>query len=230
MIRPRSQPGISGAGSAAQRSTDTSEARRKTAFTNPVSRSPPAPKARVAATASPTTPCGAAPSSIISLTATRRIARTGAGGTLRIKGFNTPSARDRLRSADSAKRCARARSGGASLSNAPRCTCSTRDTRSSRTPRTSRAAAALAVTCAIPAPFALIPRRLYHGATPDKDSTMTDPRTDNLPDAAKRALAEAAERRRKAKPADRPTELGGRDGPEPVRYGDWEKKGIAVDF
>ena len=27
-----------------------------------------------------------------------------------------------------------------------------------------------------------------------------------------------------------PKELGGRDGPEPVRYGDWEKKGIAVDF
>ncbi len=27
-----------------------------------------------------------------------------------------------------------------------------------------------------------------------------------------------------------PTELGGRDGPEPVRYGDWEKKGIAIDF
>lgn len=76
----------------------------------------------------------------------------------------------------------------------------------------------------------MIPRGLYHGATPDKDSTMTDPRTDNLPDAAKRALAEAAERRRKAKPAGRPTELGGRDGPEPVRYGDWEKKGIAVDF
>ncbi|MDA0188298.1 MAG: DUF1674 domain-containing protein, partial [Proteobacteria bacterium] len=25
-------------------------------------------------------------------------------------------------------------------------------------------------------------------------------------------------------------ELGGRDGPEPVRYGDWEKKGIAIDF
>ena len=29
---------------------------------------------------------------------------------------------------------------------------------------------------------------------------------------------------------DLPVELGGRDGPEPVRYGDWEKKGIAVDF
>ena len=27
-----------------------------------------------------------------------------------------------------------------------------------------------------------------------------------------------------------PPELGGRDGPEPVRYGDWEKKGIAIDF
>jgi hypothetical protein len=27
-----------------------------------------------------------------------------------------------------------------------------------------------------------------------------------------------------------PTELGGRDGPEPIRFGDWERKGIAVDF
>ena len=27
-----------------------------------------------------------------------------------------------------------------------------------------------------------------------------------------------------------PVELGGRKGPEPVRYGDWEKKGLAVDF
>jgi hypothetical protein len=27
-----------------------------------------------------------------------------------------------------------------------------------------------------------------------------------------------------------PEELGGRDGPEPVRFGDWERKGIAVDF
>ena len=53
--------------------------------------------------------------------------------------------------------------------------------------------------------------------------------SDDLPDAAKRALAEAEERRKKAK-ADLPKELGGRDGPEPVRFGDWEKKGIAVDF
>jgi hypothetical protein len=52
----------------------------------------------------------------------------------------------------------------------------------------------------------------------------------DLPDAAKRALAEAAERRKAAAPEDLPVELGGRDGPEPVRYGDWEKKGIAYDF
>ena len=52
----------------------------------------------------------------------------------------------------------------------------------------------------------------------------------DLPEAAKRALAEAEERRKKAKERELPEELGGREGPEPVRYGDWEKKGIAVDF
>ena len=57
---------------------------------------------------------------------------------------------------------------------------------------------------------------------------MTD--KPDIPPAAQRALAEAEERRKKAKAVDTPTELGGRDGPEPVRYGDWERKGIAVDF
>lgn len=52
----------------------------------------------------------------------------------------------------------------------------------------------------------------------------------DLPPAAQRALAEAEERRRNAPATQQPVELGGRDGPEPVRYGDWEKKGIAVDF
>lgn len=52
----------------------------------------------------------------------------------------------------------------------------------------------------------------------------------HLPPAAQRALAEAEERRRAAKELDLPKELGGRNGPEPVRYGDWEKKGIAIDF
>lgn len=63
--------------------------------------------------------------------------------------------------------------------------------------------------------------------------------TVELPPAARRALAEAEERRRTAAEAaaetgaesDLPKELGGRkDGLEPVRYGDWEKKGIAIDF
>ena len=52
-----------------------------------------------------------------------------------------------------------------------------------------------------------------------------------LSEAAKRALAEAAERRRKAEEeADRAKELGGPKGPEPTRFGDWEKKGITYDF
>ena len=49
--------------------------------------------------------------------------------------------------------------------------------------------------------------------------------------AAQRALAEAEERRKAAAAAESlPPELGGRNGPEPVRYGDWEKKGLAIDF
>lgn len=58
---------------------------------------------------------------------------------------------------------------------------------------------------------------------------MNDQPTE-LPPAAQRALAEAEERRKKAGKKPMPLELGGRDGPEPVRFGDWEKKGIAVDF
>lgn len=59
---------------------------------------------------------------------------------------------------------------------------------------------------------------------------MSDKDTNTLPDAAKRALAEAEARRKTLKPAELPTELGGRDGPEPTRFGDWEKKGIVSDF
>lgn len=47
--------------------------------------------------------------------------------------------------------------------------------------------------------------------------------------AAERALAEA-EARRRAGEAPVPRELGGRGGLEPVRYGDWEVKGLASDF
>jgi len=52
-----------------------------------------------------------------------------------------------------------------------------------------------------------------------------------LTPAARRALKEAEARRAKAAKAPRPAkEINGRDGPEPARYGDWEKDGIASDF
>ncbi len=53
-----------------------------------------------------------------------------------------------------------------------------------------------------------------------------------LTEQAKRALAEAEERRRAylAEEARMPRELGGRGGKEPGRYGDWEVKGLATDF
>ncbi len=61
-------------------------------------------------------------------------------------------------------------------------------------------------------------------------SDETEPKPD-LPPEAQRALAEAEERRRNAKAMELPKELGGRrEGLEPVRYGDWEKKGLAIDF
>jgi hypothetical protein len=53
----------------------------------------------------------------------------------------------------------------------------------------------------------------------------------DLPPAARRALAEAEARRAAAKKAEaREKEIGGPKGPEPVRYGDWELKGRAIDF
>jgi hypothetical protein len=64
---------------------------------------------------------------------------------------------------------------------------------------------------------------------PDAPAGANQPPAD-LPPAARRALAEAEARRREAKALDLPPEQGGRDGPEPVRFGDWERKGIAVDF
>lgn len=47
---------------------------------------------------------------------------------------------------------------------------------------------------------------------------------------AERALAEAAERRAREPRRILPVEHGGPSGPEPTRYGDWEKKGIVSDF
>jgi hypothetical protein len=51
-----------------------------------------------------------------------------------------------------------------------------------------------------------------------------------LSPAAQRALAEAEARRKAEKAKQAEAEVGGRDGPDPARYGDWEKGGIASDF
>ena len=51
-----------------------------------------------------------------------------------------------------------------------------------------------------------------------------------LAEAAQRATAEADARRAKEDKKQLPPELGGPKGPEPTRYGDWERKGIASDF
>jgi len=50
--------------------------------------------------------------------------------------------------------------------------------------------------------------------------------------AAERALAEAAQRRaeRDRQAVAVAKEFGGPSGPEPTRYGDWEKKGLTSDF
>lgn len=47
---------------------------------------------------------------------------------------------------------------------------------------------------------------------------------------AERALAEAEARRKEAQPTGLPKEVNGTKGPEPTRYGDWEKKGLTSDF
>ena len=64
------------------------------------------------------------------------------------------------------------------------------------------------------------------------DDEPLEPPRPPLSDAAKRALAEAEARRQDidAKAAFAQKEQGGRGGLEPVRYGDWEIKGLTSDF
>jgi len=73
---------------------------------------------------------------------------------------------------------------------------------------------------------------------PDKPAPSAEPMsplpTKQLSDAARRALAEATERHEaRATSTDQipaRKEVNGRDGPDPVRYGDWEVKGLTSDF
>jgi len=52
----------------------------------------------------------------------------------------------------------------------------------------------------------------------------------SLSPAARRALEEAQARRAQAAAEPSPGEEGGPAGLEPTRFGDWERKGLAVDF
>src|SRR5205085_1513767 len=63
----------------------------------------------------------------------------------------------------------------------------------------------------------------------EKPQSAGSPRPSPSP-AAKRALEEAAARRRERTASERPPEIPDRGGLDPVRYGDWEKNGIASDF
>lgn len=68
-------------------------------------------------------------------------------------------------------------------------------------------------------------------STPEAEASQSRP----LTPAASRALAEAEARRQaqeklQQEKLQQAREIGGRDGPDPVRYGDWEKNGIASDF
>jgi hypothetical protein len=77
-------------------------------------------------------------------------------------------------------------------------------------------------------PTDAIPPALPQTGSAPKEAGEKPPRSP----AAERALAEAAARHaaREHSPADQPKETGGRDGPEPTRYGDWEVNGITSDF
>jgi hypothetical protein len=71
------------------------------------------------------------------------------------------------------------------------------------------------------------------GSAMPTDGTPEPQPTKILPPAAQRALADAEARRAAAAAAaevPRAKELQGPDGPEPTRFGDWERKGIASDF
>jgi hypothetical protein len=52
----------------------------------------------------------------------------------------------------------------------------------------------------------------------------------SIREAGERARIEAEARRRADKPVSTPTETAGADGPDPTRYGDWERKGVVSDF
>jgi hypothetical protein len=74
-------------------------------------------------------------------------------------------------------------------------------------------------------------KHVASAAAPSTDAASAPRRP--LTAEAQRARAEAAERRARAERTpspDKPKEFQGPRGPEPTRFGDWERKGIASDF
>jgi hypothetical protein len=63
-------------------------------------------------------------------------------------------------------------------------------------------------------------------ARPWRKDLMTDEKKAERADKS----TESEERIDADSPKDRPREIGGRQGPDPTRYGDWEKNGRCIDF
>ena len=85
----------------------------------------------------------------------------------------------------------------------------------------------------------IAPKSVMRNTRARMTAPMSDETTDQpaaaapgkpLTPAAKRALAEAAARHAAAAEAKTAPEDGGPKGLEPTRFGDWERKGLAVDF
>lgn len=76
----------------------------------------------------------------------------------------------------------------------------------------------------VPAPGKTVPRT---SGAPEAPPRRIGP--DEL-EAAAKAKAETGGKPSERPPSDKPREIGGPEGPEPTRYGDWERKGICVDF
>lgn len=64
----------------------------------------------------------------------------------------------------------------------------------------------------------------------DADNDNSGETAKRISPAAERALKEAEERRKTAQAESLPPETGGRGGAEPVRFGDYEINGRAIDF
>lgn len=71
-----------------------------------------------------------------------------------------------------------------------------------------------------------------HESRPTPTDRSAAPSADPVPSRARAAAAKFAKTVRPPKAASpaKPKETGGPSGPEPTRYGDWERKGICVDF